>query len=74
MSDELSDFAGDEIALGAGFKRNTRGYDNVTINVWYKSSVRDSETPQQAYDRVKDFVEAQLKTEASEIEQARRNG
>lgn len=72
--DDVVDFVGDEVALGAGFKRNTSGYDNVTVNVWYKSSVREGETPQDAYDRVKGFVEKQLEEEAGEVEQERRRG
>lgn len=47
----------DQVSYTFGMKLNTRQYENATFTVSLRSDVKDGETLDQAFKRVKDWVE-----------------
>ncbi len=57
----------DQVSYSFGYKCTTRQYENATFNVSLKSDVRDNETPEEAFERVKEFVEERAHRELVSI-------
>lgn len=50
----------DKITISRGFTRNLTNFESARYDARFESEVREGETEQEAYDRVRDFVDKNL--------------
>ena len=57
----------DRVTAFFGRKIQVKQYEPVDINIGYSSDVRDDETPEEAYERVSNFVKKKVAIESKKI-------
>lgn len=56
----------DRVMVSRGFTRNLGNFESARYDAWFESDVREGETEQEAYDRVKKFVTDNVTSDVEE--------